>query len=181
MPSFWNSLVLNGPVPALVWPIDFALSIACLKPSGVLMSRFTPPALMASNSGYRIPATQLYVIINSSLRPEFHVVERTTPSILTQSVSTAIEADLRLLLDRTFVAAKNSGIGFNAATIPASFNVPSRGAFDPVYMKALFDAGFQQGKSEEPFAAAPPPPPGVPAAQSNDPPQSSGPQPGANK
>jgi hypothetical protein len=141
----------------------------------------TPPALMASNSGYRIPATQLYVIINSSLRPEFQVVERTTPSILTQSVSTAIEADLRLLLDRTFVAAKNSGIGFNAATIPASFNVPSRGAFDPVYMKALFDAGFLQGKSEEPFAAAPPPHPGIPAAQSNDPPQSSGPQPGANK
>ena len=31
----------------------------------------TPPALMASNSGYRIPATQLYIVINSSLQPQF--------------------------------------------------------------------------------------------------------------
>ena len=45
-PQGW--LVLNGPVPALVWPIDLALSIACLKASGVLMSGFAAPALAAT-------------------------------------------------------------------------------------------------------------------------------------
>ena len=66
MPSFWNSLVLNGPVPALVWPIDLALSIACLKASAVLMSGFGAPALTATPLPTRaysttLPATTLPV------------------------------------------------------------------------------------------------------------------------
>ena len=41
-----------------------------------------PAALMASTSDYRLPATQLYLVINSGLEPEFQVVTRSTPSIL---------------------------------------------------------------------------------------------------
>ena len=106
-----------------------------------------PPAMLASTSTDRIPASQLYIVVNSALQPNFAVVDRSTPIILSQSVGMAVQADLRLMLDRTFVAAKNLGVGFNAATIPADFNAPSRGAFDPNYMKALFDVGFAQGKS----------------------------------
>jgi predicted patatin/cPLA2 family phospholipase len=116
-----------------------------------------PPALTASDSGYKIPATQLYIVVNAGLQPDFAVVQPSTPSILAQTVGTAVMVDLRLMLDRAFVAAKNSGIGFYAATIPAGFSAPSRGPFDPDYLKALFNAGFDQGKSENPFASAPPP------------------------
>jgi len=116
-----------------------------------------PTALMASTSGYRIPATQLYIVINSGLGRDFKVVDRSTPIILAHAVGTAIKADLRLLLDRTFVAAKNSGAGFNVAAIPVSFNAPSRGPFDPDYMRALFQAGFDQGKGANPFSTEPPP------------------------
>ena len=132
-----------------------------------------PPALMASNSGYKIPATQLYIVVNSGLQPDFQVVERSTPTILAQSVGMAVKVDLRLMLDRAFVAAKNSGIGFNVATIPADFNAPSRGAFDPDYMKALFKAGYDHGKSANPFADEPPPYPGRPRSerQTSDKPQ----------
>ena len=79
----------------------------------------------------------------------------------------AVKVDLRLMLDRAFVAAKNSGVGFNVAAIPASFNAPSRGAFDPDYMKALFDVGYDQGKSAKAFAAAPPPYPDQSAIESD--------------
>jgi hypothetical protein len=120
-----------------------------------------PGALLQSNSGYKIPATDLYIVINSDLRPNFTAVEPSTPSILTQSVGMAVDTDLRLMLDRVFVAAKNSGIGFNVATIPPGFSAPSRGAFDPQYMQALFAAGFDQGKGDNPFATAPPPYPGA--------------------
>jgi hypothetical protein len=75
------------------------------------------------------------------------------------------------------VAAKNSSIGFNVATIPPSFNAPSRGAFDPDYMKALFNVGYDQGKSANPFAAAPPAFPDSPANETND----SCSQPGVNR
>jgi predicted acylesterase/phospholipase RssA len=123
-----------------------------------------PPALTASDSGYKIPATQLYIVVNAGLEPDFAVVEPSTPTILAQTVGTAVMVDLRLMLDRAFVAAKNSGIGFNVATIPAGFFAPSRGPFDPNYMNALFNTGFDQGKSENPFAGAPPPYQNQPAA-----------------
>ena len=64
------------------------------------------------------------------------------------------------MLDRAFIAAKNSGIGFNVASIPADFSAPSRGAFDPDYMRALFQTGFDLGKSGNAFAGQPPPYPG---------------------
>ncbi|MGB6321599.1 MAG: patatin-like phospholipase family protein [Xanthobacteraceae bacterium] len=122
-----------------------------------------PPAMLASNSTDRIPASQLYIVVNSGLQPDFQVVDRATPMILSQAVGMAVQVDLRLMLDRTYVAAKNSGVGFNAATIPSDFNAPSRGPFDPNYMKALFDVGFAQGKSAAAFATTPPPYPAPPA------------------
>jgi len=125
-----------------------------------------PPALMESNSGYTIPATELYVVVNSGLQPDFQVVERSTPTILAQSVGMAVKTDIRLMLDRAFIAAKNSGIGFNVASIPANFNAPSRGAFDPDYMKALFQTGYDLGKSGNAFAREPPSFPGSAATQS---------------
>ncbi len=124
--------------------------------------------MLASNSTYRIPASQLYIVVNSGLQPDFAVVDRSTPMILAQAVGTAVKADLRLMLDRTFIAAKNSGVGFNVATIPANFHAPSRGPFDPNYMTALFDVGYDQGKGAAAFATAPPPYPGAPATDPND-------------
>jgi predicted acylesterase/phospholipase RssA len=116
-----------------------------------------PAALMASTSDYRLPATQLTVVVNTSLEPEFSVVERSTPMILTQTVGTAVKVDTRLMLDRAYLVAKRSGVGFNVASIPPGFSAPSRGAFDPEYMRVLFQAGFDLGKSATPFRNEPPP------------------------
>ncbi len=127
-----------------------------------------PPALMESTSHYRIPATQLYIVVNSGLARDFTVVERSTPVILAHAVGMAIKADLRIMLDRTYVAAKNGGVGFNAATIPLSFSAPSRGPFDPDYMKALYQVGYDMGRSAEPFSAEPPPFPGARATGQSD-------------
>jgi predicted acylesterase/phospholipase RssA len=121
-----------------------------------------PAALLASTSDYRLPATQLYIVINSGLGRDFQVVERSTPAILTQTVGMAVKVDLRLMLDRTYVATKRGGVGFNVATIPQNFSTPSRGPFDPAYMKALFQAGYELGQSATPFSTEPPPHPGRP-------------------
>jgi predicted acylesterase/phospholipase RssA len=128
-----------------------------------------PLAALESNSGYKIPATQLYIVVNSSLEPDFEVVDRSTPLILAQTVGAAVKTDLRLMLDRAYVAAQNSDVGFNVATIPASFNAPSRGPFDPNYMKALYDVGYDQGKTANAFAPEPPAFPGGPAVSPADP------------
>ena len=71
MPSFWNTRVLYGPVPALLWPIDLALSIACLNPSAVEMSglgapAFTATPLPARANSATVPATTLLFLASSS-------------------------------------------------------------------------------------------------------------------
>ncbi len=128
-----------------------------------------PAALMASTSDYRLPATQLFIVVNSGLQPDFQVVQRSTPAILAQAVGAAVKVDTRLMLDRAYLAAKRSGIGFNVATIRQSFSAPSRGAFDPDYMRALFQTGYDLAIGATPFSAEPPPYPGPPAPQPQDP------------
>jgi hypothetical protein len=179
---FRSVLLASGSVPGAFPPVLIEVEgngkhFAEMHVDGGVGGQFfvAPPALLASTSSYKIPADALYIVVNSSLQPDFQMVERSTPTILAQSVSMAIKADLRVLLDRAFVAAQRSGIGFNVASIPANFNAPSRGAFDPDYMKALFKVGYDQGKSANPFAAEPPPYPGPPASVTSDP------QPGANR
>jgi predicted acylesterase/phospholipase RssA len=122
-----------------------------------------PPALMAATSDYKLPATQLFVVINTGLQPEFQVVSRNTPSVLTGTVGAAVKVDTRLMIDRAYIVAKRSDVPFNIATIPADFNTPSRGPFDPDYMGALFQVGEQIGKSATPFANEPPAYPGRPS------------------
>ena len=80
-----------------------------------------------------------------------------------------MKVDTRLMIDRAYLAAKRSGIDFNIASIPASFNAPSRGPFDPDYMTALFQLGETQGKSATPFANEPPAYPGRPTAATDRP------------
>jgi predicted acylesterase/phospholipase RssA len=128
-----------------------------------------PLALTAATGDYRLPASALYIVANTGLQPDFQVVERSTPMILAQSVGTAVKIDTRLMMDRIYLAAKRSGVPFNVATIPPDFSAISRGAFDPKYMTALFQAGYDLGKSTTPFSAEPPPYPAPPMLQPADP------------
>jgi Patatin-like phospholipase len=137
---------------------------------GTLNQFFVAPAsTLAPDSDYKIPATQIYAVINTGLQPQFQVVDRNTASILTATVSAAVQNDTRLMIDRVYAAAKRGDVGFNVATIPPDFNAPSRGPFDPIYMGALYQAGENLGKSATPFANQPPPYPGSPMLQSQDP------------
>jgi predicted acylesterase/phospholipase RssA len=128
-----------------------------------------PAAVMAATSDYRLPATALYIVINTGLQPDFQIVTRSTPSILTTAVGAAVKVDTRLMIDRAYLAAKRSGVDLNVASIPAGFSAPSRGPFDPDYMTALFQLGENLGKSATPFGSAPPPYPGPPAPPVQDP------------
>ena len=179
---FRSVLLASGSIPGAFPPVLIDVEgggkhFSEMHVDGGVAGQFfvVPPALMAPDSHYRIPAKALYIVINSGLERDFTVVDQSTPAILAQAVGTAVKADLRLMLDRTFIAAKNSGIGFNVASIAPTFSAPSRGPFDPNYMKALFDAGYDQGKSANPFASAPPSYPGAPAGNSSD---TAKPQPG---
>lgn len=121
-----------------------------------------PLSLMAPTSDWKLPATTLDILVNTGLTRDFQVVERFVPNILTQSVGGAVKVDTRLMLSLSYALAKRSGVPFNVASIPYSFNMPSRGAFDSVYMNALYQLGFEQGKGAAAFASQLPPDPGAP-------------------
>jgi len=114
-----------------------------------------PASMMRSSSSARLPATDLYIIINTTLASNFHVTERDTISILGRGVAVGVKTLTRIMIDQAYAAAKRNGIGFHLATIDQKFNTPSRGAFDPDYMKALFDFGFEQGKAGLAFVNEP--------------------------
>jgi predicted acylesterase/phospholipase RssA len=185
---FRSVLLASGSIPGAFPPVQIDVEgggkhFAEMHVDGGVGGQFfvAPAQLMESTSGYKIPASALYIIINSGLKPDFQVVERSTPAILAQSVGMAVKVDLRLMLDRAYIAARNSGIPFNVATIPPDFNAPSRGAFDPDYMKALFQTGHELGKSAMPFASAPPPYPEQSTIPSNANDRAQSNDPGANK
>jgi hypothetical protein len=115
-----------------------------------------PPSMLASTATSKLPATDFYVIANMKLTPDFQLTERTTLGILGRTVSTAIKFVTRNAIDRAYATAKRSGIGFHVAYIDPSFSAPARGAFDPDYMKALYDVGFAKGAGPTPFLNAPP-------------------------
>lgn len=173
---FRNVLLASSSVPGAFPPVLIDVEsdgkrFAEMHADGGVGGQFfvAPAALMAATSDYRLPATDLFIVADSGLQPDFAVVPRTIEGILTQSVGMAVQVDTRLMLDRAYLLAKRSGIGFSVASIPASFNAPSRGAFDPDYMKALFQAGYDLGKSPSPFSAVPPAYPGAPAPEPQDP------------
>jgi len=167
---FRTVLLASGSIPGAFPPVLIEVEangkhFAEMHVDGGVGGQFfvAPAALLASTSDYRLPATQLYVVINSNLGRDFQVVARSVPAILTQTVGMAVKVDLRLMLDRTYIAMKHGGVDFSVATIPQNFNAPSRGPFDPVYMQALFQAGYELGQSATPFGTEPPPYPGRPA------------------
>jgi predicted acylesterase/phospholipase RssA len=114
-----------------------------------------PESALASTSNYRLPTTDLYIIVNTQLASVFQVTERSLVPIVVRGISVIVKTLTRVMIQSAYSAAKRSGIGFNLATIPATFQHPSQGAFDTEYMKALFNVGFEQGKSGSPFGSEP--------------------------
>jgi hypothetical protein len=114
-----------------------------------------PDSMLASTATSTLPATDFYIIANMKLNTDFQLTERTTLSILGRTVSAAIKFVTRNAIDRAYATAKRSGIGFHAAYVDPDFSAPARGAFDPDYMKALYEVGFARGAGPAPFLREP--------------------------
>jgi Patatin-like phospholipase len=119
---------------------------------------FAPVAYLVPGSPKRLPASALYVIVNGKLSPEFYLPQRNTAAILGRSITLALKAGGRLQLVLASMAAKQAGIPFNLAYVDDAFAPIGQGLFDPAYMKALYDNGVEQARSENRFHSGPPTP-----------------------
>lgn len=76
--------------------------------------------------------------------------------IARRSISTLIAANAAGDTYRAFVLLRRDGIAYNLAAIPDSFAVQARTPFDRDYMAALFDLGFNEGRSGRIWRTTPP-------------------------
>jgi hypothetical protein len=99
---------------------------------------------------------KLYIIRNAILKPDFRIVKNKTLNIGLRSASAMIRSQGIANLHEIYLKAKRDGVDYNLAYIPDSFDVEEEEPFDPVYMKALFDLGFEMAKEGYPWHKAPP-------------------------
>jgi len=115
-----------------------------------------PDSMLLAPSPLRLPASQITLILNSKLMTEFEVTERSLVGVLGRSLSVGVKRATRSAAILIDAASRRGGTEFNVAYVDNAFDHPSRGMFDPEYMKALFEAGRLQGRSDDPFRHAMP-------------------------
>jgi len=116
---------------------------------------FGPVPYLMPSATQRLPATDLYAIVNGKLSGEFYMPTRNTAAVLGRAITIALKAGGRLELALAGLAARRSGIGFNVTYVGDDFDQVGRGLFDPKYMGALYDYGYAKGRADDRFRNPP--------------------------
>jgi hypothetical protein len=98
----------------------------------------------------------LYILRNGKVAPEYSVVKPKLASIAGKSVSSLIKTQGVGDLYRMYASARRDGAAFNAIWVPDSFHMEEPEPFDPAFMKALFELGYEMGKNGIPWSKVPP-------------------------
>jgi hypothetical protein len=152
-------LLASASIPGIFPPVviqaeSHGKTIQELHNDGTITAPFfiAPETVLAGTGTVHLPTKQLYVIANAKLTEQF---EMTTPVqttvVLGRSIALALQSGLRIELLLTLAAAQKQGISLSVAQIDPEFQHPSRGAFDPDYMKALFEFAVEQAKKGKTF------------------------------
>jgi predicted acylesterase/phospholipase RssA len=128
---------------------------------GITRQVFIAPSIFSFASGNQKPGRavtkqRLYVIRNGKIDPEWQPVSENVLSITTRSISTLIKNQGIGDLYRIYSITKRDGIDFNLASIPPDFNEVHNESFDPRYMNALFDRGYDLASQNYSWAKSPP-------------------------
>ena len=113
-----------------------------------------PESMLSASGGPGKPFSQLYIIVNSKLGPEFSMPDRNIPGVLGRSIAVALTAALRAEVMLISVGAQRHDFTLRIAHVDPAFNHPSRGPFDGKYMQALYEFGVAAGKAGTAFGNA---------------------------
>ena len=99
---------------------------------------------------------QVYVIRNSFVDPDYRGVKRNLLPIASRSIDSLIRAQGVGDLYQIYSLCVRDGNDFNLAYIPADFTQEPAEDFDPIYMSALFERGYQMARAGYPWKTVPP-------------------------
>jgi hypothetical protein len=97
----------------------------------------------------------LYVINNNRGLLAWETAPRRVLPILLRSVDSLIRTQGIGDLAQIYLLSQRDGLRFNLAYIPASFKEQPLEKFDPVYMRKLFELGFERASAGYPWTAGP--------------------------
>lgn len=97
----------------------------------------------------------LYVLENGHLHAEWEPVEPKIFDIALRSQRALMKSAVQGDVYRLFLAACRDGLDFRLAYIPDDFQLEPNEPFDPVYMAALFDEGYQLAREAMRWQPAP--------------------------
>jgi hypothetical protein len=155
---FRDILAASTAIPGLFPPVMIDVEVNGKKnqemhaDGGLSAQLFVAPESMLNTGGKtRIPASELYVIANNRLGPEYQMTERSLIFVLGHSIAVGVQSMLRMNIDRAYGAAKRDEIPFYLSYPALSADQQGKGAFDTQFMKGLFDLGVSRGKTGDPF------------------------------
>jgi hypothetical protein len=126
---------------------------------GVFGPFYAAPPTWLIDPSEELPVSQMFVVINGKLAPEFDVTGTEKVFILGRMITGAVKAGLQAEIALLSSAAKRAGIEVNLSYIDSGFHQPAQTAFDAKQMQALFDLGVEKAKNGTAFRTQ-----GAPAA-----------------
>ena len=99
---------------------------------------------------------RLFVIRNTKLESVWAETEAKALEITKRSLSTLMRYQGIGDLIRLYRRSKRDGMDYNLTYIPPSWTRQEGEAFDPEYMRALFEVGYEEGKAGGRWKKAPP-------------------------
>jgi hypothetical protein len=155
---FRDVLAASTAIPGLFPPVMIEVEVNGRKTQemhadgGLSAQLFVAPESMVNNSSTtRIPASELYLIANNRLGPEFQTTERSLIFVLGHSIAVGVQSMLRMNIDRAYGAAKRDGIPFYLSYPALAADQQGKGAFDTEFMRGLFELGVARGRTGQPF------------------------------
>ena len=99
---------------------------------------------------------KVYVIRNAYLDPDYDGIQRTMVPIAGRSISSLIRTQGIGDLYQIHSLCMRDGNDFNLAYIPSDITEEPSEAFDPVYMKVLYERGFEMARNGYEWKKSPP-------------------------
>ena len=114
--------------------------------------------VLENASGMDDPAdqSQLFLIIDGEVDPDYQHVQRRLTSITDRTVKTLIKVSAWSSLYRMYLHAQSGGYGFQYVGLPEDYESASDAPYDPQEMRRMFDLGFEMGRSGRGWKTVPP-------------------------